>query len=109
MDSFPNRIQDIIHQFEDTFTCKLNEGRMMKTEPVKIELVEGSQNPWKCLKAWPTPDHWRTQANEVLDNLIESGMVRRSKNPTTQYIAPLFNVLNCFNPWSLIWSVITLL
>ena len=27
MSSFPERIQDIIHQFEDTFSCKLNEGR----------------------------------------------------------------------------------
>ena len=45
MNSFPSRIQDIIHQFEDTFACKLNEGRMMKTEPVKIKLVEGAQKP----------------------------------------------------------------
>ena len=27
MDSFPDKIQDIIHQFEDTFACKLNEDR----------------------------------------------------------------------------------
>ena len=57
MSSFPDKIQDIIHQFEDTFGCKLNEGRRMKTEPVKIKLVEGAERPWKCSKARPTPAH----------------------------------------------------
>ena len=65
---------------------------MMRTEPVKIELIEGAAKPWKCTKAMLTPAHLRSQANEVLDNLIETGMVRKMKNPTTSYMAPSFNV-----------------
>ena len=51
MDSFPATIQGHIFQYQNTFSCILNEGRMMKCDPVKIKIQENALKPWKCMKA----------------------------------------------------------
>ena len=73
INSFPVDIQDHIYQFEDTVSCKLNERRKMNCKPVMIELDPDATPPWKSTKARPTAAHWRSQANDVLDSLIEVG------------------------------------
>ena len=87
MHTFPPVVQDHILQFQDTFSTSLNEGRSIKNDPVRIGIDENAPKPYRCTKARPTLALWRNQANDVLDGLIETRMVRKVSNLIRQYIA----------------------
>ena len=45
MESLPEEIQQLFHQFEDIFCEKLERGRTMKIEPVDIKVDKERENP----------------------------------------------------------------
>ena len=75
MNKLPIEIQQHLRQYEDVFCSKLPRGRSMKVEPVDIQIDPSIPKPPKCVRPRPVPAHWVKQSREIMDNLLEAGLI----------------------------------
>ena len=64
-------------KYSDVFSETINESRVMDTEPMKIELREDiTVIPIYVANPRQIPLHWRSQAKDLLNTMVEAGILR---------------------------------
>ena len=70
---------------------KLLKGRWIKTKPVDIVVDPDVEKPEECMRPRPIPAHWQEEANQIIDNLLEVGLISKLEK-STGFLSPSFHV-----------------
>ncbi|GJJ71675.1 hypothetical protein EMPS_04025 [Entomortierella parvispora] len=83
------RLESLLQEYDDCFIDRLDQIRVMKIEPIEIQLMPGAR-PVKQppRKLSPEASAW---LKEYLNRLMENGLIRRSKSP---WASPIVLVQN---------------
>ena len=86
----PDTLQNIIREHKDVFSDSIGD-RPMDCEPVKLIIDETVPLPPKVMTMRNVPLHWQSQAEKILTDLLQTGMVTRVRDPVP-CVSPSFFV-----------------
>ena len=90
MENLPTGFQSLIKEFEDVFSDQIGD-RPMDIEPVKLVVDETVPKPPKTTTCRPIPLHWQRQGEQILLDLLQTGIVKHVAEPC-DFISPSFFV-----------------
>ena len=90
MENLPIGLQSLIKEFEDVFSDQIGD-RPMDVEPVKLVVDKSVPKPPKTTMCCPIPVHWQQAGEQILLDLLQTGIVKRVTEPC-DYISPSFFV-----------------
>jgi hypothetical protein len=76
---------------QSVFSTKLSRTRVFNCKPVKIHLKKNPKLPTPCNKARTVPAHWMKKGQEIISDLLEEELTKRTEGPTP-VCSPSFHV-----------------
>ena len=90
MENLPIGLQSLIKEYEDVFSDQIGD-RPMDVEPMKLVVDESIPKPPKTTMCRPIPIHWQRSGEQILLDLLQTGIVKRVTEPC-DFISPSFFV-----------------
>ena len=84
-DSFPEEIKKVLTKYKDVFDSRIQKSIIVK--PAELTVRAGSR-PHSCYTCQPTPAHYRTSANKLINLLRDQDIMVYARDMKSKWCAP---------------------